>query len=62
MSELEKTKDIIIKNIHRLCAHCVNGNFTHDCPIQRLSAQISNLQGVPLIVNNEFRGVIFANK
>lgn len=59
MSELEKTKDIIIQNIQRLCAHCVNGNLNHDCPVQKLKEQIANIRGVPLIVNDEFRGVIF---
>jgi hypothetical protein len=59
MSELEKTKSIILKNMQRLCAHCANGNFPHQCPVQQLSAQIEQIRGVPLIVNSEFRGVIF---
>jgi nitrate reductase beta subunit len=59
MSELEKTKNVIIQNMQRLCAHCANGNFPHSCPVQQLSKQIENIRGVPLIVNNEFRGVIF---
>ncbi|MEK7651796.1 MAG: hypothetical protein AAB351_01120 [Patescibacteria group bacterium] len=58
MSELEKTKNIIIKNIQRLCAHCVNG-VEHDCPVRKITEQISGIRGVPLIVNDEFRGVIF---
>ncbi len=59
MSELEKTKNLIIQNIQRLCAHCMNGNVNHECPMQKISDQIASIHGVPLIVNDEFRGVIF---
>jgi nitrate reductase beta subunit len=58
MSELEQTKNTIIQNIQRLCAHCVNGQ-AHDCPIRKISEQVSLIRGIPLIVNDEFRGVIF---
>lgn len=58
MSELEKSKNTIIQNIQRLCAHCVNGQ-KHDCPVQKISEQISSIRGIPLIVNDEFRGLIF---
>ena len=59
MSELEKTKLSIIENIHKLCAHCTNGNMNHTCPVQKLSREVEAIRGVPLLVNDEFRGVIF---
>ncbi len=59
MTEFEKTKEIIIKNMARLCAHCSNGNFDHDCPIKRINEEVTKIRGIPLIVNDEFRGVIF---
>jgi hypothetical protein len=59
MSELEKTKYILLENIQRLCAHCVNGGFPHTCPVQKISQEIQEIRGVPLIVNDEFRGMIF---
>lgn len=60
MSELERTKITIIKNMRRLCAHCANGNFPHNCPVQQITAQIAQIKGIPLIVNSEFKGVIFS--
>lgn len=59
MSELEQTKNTIIKNIEKLCAHCNNGNYQHDCPVKKITEQISKIRGIPLIVNDEFRGVLF---
>ncbi len=58
MSELEKTKNFIVQNMHKLCAHCMTGT-PHDCPIQKISQEVLDIQGVPLIVNAEFKGVIF---
>lgn len=58
MSELEKTKNTIIQNIQRLCAHCMSGQV-HNCPVKNISEQISSIRGIPLIVNDEFRGIIF---
>ena len=58
MSELESLKTTIINNVQRLCAHCVNGNTEHQCPLRQISNQIANLKGIPLIVNDEFRGII----
>jgi hypothetical protein len=57
MSEMEKIKTIIVQNIHLLCAHCVNGS-KHTCQFKDIERSILNLRGVPLIVNNEFRGVL----
>ena len=56
---MENIKTVILQNMHRLCAHCVNGDHTHECPLKNISAQISGIKGVPLIVNDEFRGMIF---
>lgn len=57
MSEMENIKNIIVQNIHRLCAHCVNGS-EHNCQFKDVERRILELHGVPLIVNNEFRGVL----
>lgn len=59
MSELELIKNTIIVNVQRLCAHCVSGNVNHQCPLRQISEQIAGIKGVPLIVNDEFRGIIF---
>lgn len=58
MSELEKTKNLIAQQIKRLCAHCSN-EVSHNCPIQNITDQVLRIHGVPLIVNDEFKGVIF---
>lgn len=61
MSELEKTKLNIVTQLHGLCAHCVTGsNREHKCPVQQIALRIKHLQGVPLVVNNEFRGMLWA--
>jgi nitrate reductase beta subunit len=59
MSEAELIKNTIINNMQKLCAHCVNGNLNHNCPLHIISEQIKKISGVPLIVNNEFKGIIF---
>ncbi len=59
MSEFEKIKDILIKDMQKLCAHCSSGNFPHECPIKHISAELAGIRGVPLMVNSEFRGIIF---
>ena len=61
MSELEKTKLNIYQQLKSLCAHCNCGQSKqHHCPVQEISVRIQALRGVPLIVNSEFRGVLFA--
>jgi len=61
MSELEQKKNIIVSELKGLCAHCTaRAQKPHRCPVQEISARISSLRGVPLIVNNEFRGVLWA--
>ena len=57
MSEMDKIKTIIVQNMHRLCAHCMNGK-DHDCKFKEMEHQILQLRGVPLMVNDEFRGVL----
>jgi hypothetical protein len=59
MSEVEFSKKQIIDQLHRLCAHCAS-NRDHSCPVQELSVQVSNIHGVPLMVNNEFKGMLWA--
>lgn len=59
MSDLELTKSEIIAKLRRLCAHCESGR-RHVCNIQRIALQVKAFSGVPLIVNNEFRGVIYS--
>jgi len=60
MSEMEKTKQNIVNQLRSLCAHCATGsNRAHRCPAQEISARVRSLRGVPLIVNNQFKGVLF---
>lgn len=59
MSDLELTKKEIISKLQKLCAHCATGK-RHSCGVQRISLQVKAFRGIPLIVNNEFRGVIYS--
>ena len=60
MSELEKIKQNIIFQLRGLCAHCATANPNpHHCLSGELSARVESLRGVPLMVNNEFKGVLF---
>lgn len=58
MSDLELSKNKIILQLQKICAHCATGR-THDCPLQTIASQVKSISGVPLIVNNEFRGVLW---
>ena len=61
MSELEIKKNQIMNQLKQLCAHCcTQKNFNHVCPVQEIAQKISSIRGVPLLVNNEFKGVIWA--
>lgn len=60
MSDLELTKNEIITKLLKLCAHCASGR-KHFCSVQRISMQVKAFRGIPLIVNNEFKGVIYSN-
>ena len=60
MSEADKIKNVIIQNMQKLCVHCANGDVEHNCPLRQISQQVSNIRGVPVMVNAEFRGIIIA--
>ncbi len=59
MSEIEISKKRIIDQLHQLCAHCASGR-DHQCPVQELSDKVKNIHGIPLIVNDEFKGMVWA--
>ena len=58
MHEFEKQKYMVISQLRGLCAHCANGRV-HNCPIKPLAIRIQAIRGVPLMVNNEFKGVLW---
>ncbi len=58
MSDLELSKNRILRQLRKLCAHCATGR-EHRCPMQTIVEQVQSIQGVPLIVNNEFCGVLW---
>lgn len=60
MSEFEQQKFNIVSQVKGLCAHCSSGT-QHECKVQTLAQQISQLSGVPLIVNDKFTGLLFTN-
>lgn len=61
MSELQYKKNHILSELRGLCAHCTTGSHqAHRCPVREISARIASLNGVPLIVNSEFKGVLWA--
>lgn len=61
MSEIEKTKLNIVSQLHGLCAHCAtNPDREHNCPVQQIALRIKHLQGVPLVVNSQFKGMLWA--
>ena len=61
MSEAQKTKQNIISQLRRLCAHCSTAsNKRHNCPVQQLALRVQHLRGVPLVVNNQFKGMLWA--
>jgi hypothetical protein len=57
MSEFEKQKSSVVNQLRGLCAHCAN-DVEHTCRIQRLVTEVSTLSGVPLIVNDRFKGLL----
>lgn len=61
MSEMQKIKFNILSQLQGLCAHCAtNSRRDHSCPVKEISARVQSLRGVPLIVNSEFKGVLFS--
>ncbi|MBI3231654.1 MAG: hypothetical protein HYZ51_01065 [Candidatus Doudnabacteria bacterium] len=60
MDELNKTKENIINQLHGLCAHCSTGSAReHHCPARELALRVQHLRGVPLVVNSEFKGMVW---
>ena len=61
MSEAQKIKQNIVEQLQGLCAHCSCGNKqSHRCPIREISLRIESLRGVPLVVNSQFKGMLWA--
>ena len=61
MSEMQKIKQNIVSQLSGLCAHCATGGRQdHRCPVREISARVQALRGVPLIVNSQFKGVLFS--
>lgn len=58
MSELEVSKMNIVSQLRGLCAHCQTGR-QHSCPMQTIARQVRSISGVPLIVNSEFKGILW---
>jgi hypothetical protein len=61
MSEFEQKKISITSQIRGLCAHCANG-MPHKCRVQSIAEEVEKLQGVPLIVNDRFSGLLLADR
>jgi hypothetical protein len=57
MSEFEKHKYNVISQLKSLCAHCAN-DVEHTCKLQKIVAEVSTISGVPLIVNDRFKGLL----
>jgi hypothetical protein len=60
MSEFEKQKFTIIRQLKSLCAHCSN-DVNHNCRLQAIVSEVAGLSGVPLIVNSRFNGLLKVN-
>jgi hypothetical protein len=60
MGELQQIKNQIVSQLSGLCAHCASGSSRqHRCPVREISARVQSLRGVPLIVNSQFKGVLW---
>lgn len=61
MSEVQLKKINIINELKGLCAHCACGNLKkHRCPVRELALRVESLHGVPLVVNCQFKGMLWA--
>ena len=59
MSEVELTKQNIVRQLQKLCAHCNSGQqVPHKCAVKEITIRVQAIRGIPLIVNNEFRGIL----
>jgi hypothetical protein len=61
MSEFEKQKFIVTRQIKGLCAHCANG-IPHKCRVQAIAEEVAKLSGVPLMVNDRFSGLLLTDR
>lgn len=60
MSEMQKIKLNILSQLRGLCAHCALSQVReHRCPVKEISTRVESLSGVPLIVNDQFKGVLW---
>jgi hypothetical protein len=59
MSEQQKLKFNIVSQLKSLCAHCATKNIHHNCPISEIASRIEHLEGVPLMVNAQFKGMLW---
>ncbi len=58
MTELEKTKYEAIHSLKKLCARC-NQEIEHICPVSAVIQDVQSIHGVPVIVNEQLRHVVF---
>lgn len=58
MNKLEQQKSILSSQLRSLCALCREGH-QHECRISRILEEISNLHGIPIIVNDRLHHVMF---
>ena len=61
MSEFETKKIQILEQLQGLCAHCACGNLEHRCVVREIALRVESIRGVPLMVNSEFKGVLWQN-
>lgn len=59
MTQLEKKKYNAIDNLRSLCARCSSGD-QHSCKVSEVISEIEKLNGVPVIVNEQLRHVVFS--
>lgn len=58
MTQLEQTKLNAVKALKQLCLRC-QSEAEHVCPITELIERIEKLSGIPVIVNEELKHVVF---
>lgn len=59
MTQLEQTKYNAINTLKNLCARC-SGGVEHSCPVGEVIGRIEQIQGIPVIVNDRLRHVVFS--
>ena len=58
MTQMDKTKIEAINSLKRLCARC-GADEEHTCRVLGLIREIQGLNGIPVIVNEQLRHVVF---